>query len=40
MGPERYKHFAKLLLEGRVISGFKDFSEWLTDRPTMLTRCL
>ena len=37
-GPDRYKHFARLLLEGKVVNGFSALAPWLNDRPTMLAR--
>eukprot|EP00277_Geminigera_cryophila_P032692 CAMPEP_0173124784 /NCGR_PEP_ID=MMETSP1102-20130122/55925_1 /TAXON_ID=49646 /ORGANISM="Geminigera sp., Strain Caron Lab Isolate" /LENGTH=1042 /DNA_ID=CAMNT_0014033323 /DNA_START=324 /DNA_END=3453 /DNA_ORIENTATION=+ len=37
-GPDRYKHFARLLLDGKVLPGFAILSPWLNDRPSMLAR--
>lgn len=37
-GPELYKQFARLLLEGKVLASFQVFLPWLSDRPALLTR--
>jgi len=37
-GPDRYKHFARLLLDGKVVPGFASLAPWLNDRPSMLAR--
>ena len=37
-GPDRYKHFARLLLDGKVVSGFEVLAPWLNDRPSLVLR--